>query len=97
MQGRVRVLLTPMGDRIKYQVVGRVHCTRPGQGELPNSGTYDRDDLVWRSVFGSARAVARFLKAGKRTSKIISLYDLGYEDCDRLMSAERRSRKTTGA
>lgn len=89
MQARVRVLLTPMGDRIKYQVVGRIQCTRPGQGEVRNSGTYDRDDLVWRTVFGSARAVARFLGAGKRVSKIISLYDLGYDECDRMMSTQR--------
>lgn len=89
MQARVRVLLTPMGDRIKYQVIGRIHCTRPGQGEMPNSGTYGRDDLVWRTVFGSAREVSRFLRADKRISKIISLYDLGYDECDRLMSADR--------
>ena len=78
-----------MGDRIKYQVVGRIHCTRPGQGELPNSRTYDRDDLIWRAVFGSTREVARFLSANKRTSRIVSLYDLGYEECDELMTAKR--------
>jgi hypothetical protein len=89
VQARVRVLLTPMGDKIKYQLVGTVHCTRPGQGQLRNSGTYDRDDLVWLAVFGSTRALARFLKANKRVSTIVSLYDLGYDACDRIMNAER--------
>jgi hypothetical protein len=87
VRARVRVLLTPLGDKIKYQVVGTVHCTRPGQGQLPNRGTYDRDDLVWRTVFGSARAVASFLASDRRVSKVVSLYDLGYEECDRLMGA----------
>jgi len=89
MQARVPVLLTPMGNKIKYQIVGTVHCTRPGQGQLPNSRTHDRDDLVWLSVFGSARAVATFLAADRRVSKVVSLYDLGYDDCDRIMTSER--------
>ncbi|MFI6984212.1 hypothetical protein ACIBSV_37215 [Embleya sp. NPDC050154] len=81
----MKVLLTPMGNKIKYQIVGTVHCVRPGQGELPNTRTYDRDDLVWLSVFGSAKAVADFLRRGKRTAMVTSLCDLGYSWCDRLM------------
>ena len=80
-----------MGNKIKYRVVGTVHCARPGQGQMPNSRTYDCDDSVWLSVFGSARAVARFLTADKRVSTVVSLYELGYDECDRIMTAERWS------
>ncbi|MGH3240509.1 MAG: hypothetical protein ACRDNL_09015 [Spirillospora sp.] len=79
----------PQTEQREYQVVGHIQCTRPGQGQLPNSGTHHRDDLLWLRVFGSAREVARFLHTDRRTSKTVSLYDLGYDECDRLMTTER--------
>ncbi len=80
---KVRVLLTPMGDRIKFQVVGRVFCGRSG-GELRNSGTYPCDDGLWFSVFGSERERDRFLKRDRRISRVLGLSDLGYDPCDQL-------------
>jgi hypothetical protein len=86
MRARAKVLLTPMGSQIKYQVVGRIVCSWTPEDfqELPNSRALAQDDLVWRSVFGSEREVARFLKRNKQTSKIVSLEQLGYDPCDHL-------------
>jgi hypothetical protein len=89
VDGRVKVLLTPMGNKIKYQIVGTVHCLRQGQGELPNTRTYDRDDAVWLWVFGSRNAVADFLRRNRRAAMVTSLYALGYSRCDRLMLRKR--------
>lgn len=89
MEARVKVLLTPLGNTIKYQLVGRIYCFKMRK-ELRNSGTYDKDDLAWLSVFGSELSIARFLKRNKRISKVLSLYDLGYEQCDRLVPPKHR-------
>ena len=83
MKGRVKVLLTPLGNRIKYRLVGRVYCTRSGD-ELPNSRTYEKEDLIWLGVFGSKLEVKKFLKQNKQISQILSLADLGYDACDQL-------------
>jgi hypothetical protein len=59
MQARAKVLLTPLGNRIKYQVIGRIVCSRM-RTALPNSRTWSKDDLAWIAVFGSEREVAGF-------------------------------------
>jgi hypothetical protein len=83
MQARAKVLLTPLGNRIKYQVIGRIVCSRM-RTALPNSRTWSKDDLAWIAVFGSEREVAGFLKRNRRVSKVLDLQLLGYEPCDHL-------------
>jgi hypothetical protein len=90
-KGRVKVVLTPLGDKIKFRVVGRVYCTRMQQ-ELPNSHTYPKSDLVWLHVFRTWRQVERFLKRNKPVARVISLYDLGYDGYDQLVPAEKSNR-----
>ncbi|HEY1013484.1 MAG TPA: hypothetical protein VGE07_12315 [Herpetosiphonaceae bacterium] len=80
--GRARVTFIPLGDRIGYRVAGTIVCERDGL-ELPGAGTYAKDDLIWLAVFGSRRAVARFLRRGAAISSVVSLLDLGYDPCDR--------------
>jgi hypothetical protein len=81
MRARARVLLTPLGSHIKYQVLGRIVCSRM-QEELPNSRTWVKDNLTWLDVFGSEREIARFLKKNRQVARIISLTALGYDPCD---------------
>jgi hypothetical protein len=83
MRARAKVLLTPLGSHIKYQVLGRIVCSRM-QEELPNSRTWSRDNLVWLDIFGSERDIGRFLKRNRQVAKVISLYVLGYDPCDHL-------------
>ncbi len=84
MKGRVKVLLTPLGNKIKYRIVGRVYCTRLCQ-EVPNSRTYATDDLIWVKVFGSRVEMKKWLKQNKQVARVLSLEDLGYDACDKLM------------
>ncbi len=83
MKGRVKVHLVPLGDKIKYRIAGRIACSRCG--ELCNSRTYTRGDTVWLNVFGSSRAIARFLKRNKQVARVIRLDDLMYDSCDRVI------------
>ena len=83
MKGRVKVILTPLGNKIKFRLVARVYCTQL-DNELPNSRTYQKEDLRWLSIFGSKLEIKKFLKRNKRITKILSLDDLGYDPCDQL-------------
>ena len=85
MIARAKVLLTPLGDKIKFSLVGAVHCSRLKK-QLPSSGTFTKDDLVWRRVFGSSLRIAQFLKRNKQITKVLSLYDLGYEEYDEIVA-----------
>lgn len=83
LAARARVTLIPLRDRIGYRVAGRIVCERSG-AELPKARIYAKDDLIWLGVFGSRRAVARFLRRGAARTIVISLHALGYDSCDRL-------------
>ncbi len=80
---RVRVCLTPLGQRIKYRIVGTVYRTRQGTS-LPNSRTLDRDDLVWVNIFGSLTEVQRFIHRNRSQIRIVALTEMGYDACDRV-------------
>lgn len=78
---RVRVRLTPLGNRIRFEVLSPLFCDQM-QGRVRNRGTYTLNDLVWRRVFRSRRAMQRFLDAGKVVERIMLLRTLWYDDCD---------------
>ena len=78
---RVRVELTPLGDKIKYRIVGRVVCARMGR-EIIKSQTLLRDNWHWLNVFGTRDEVNRFLKKNKKITKTIHINELGYDPCD---------------
>jgi hypothetical protein len=85
MRARVKILLTPLGNKIKYEIKGRIFCSRMNKA-LPNSRTLGKKDLVWKNVFESKNSIDKFLKRNKQRSKIISLYFLGYEECDQIFT-----------
>ncbi len=83
MQARAKVLLTPLGIRIKYQVIGRIVCSRM-RTALPNSRTWSKDDLAWIAVFGSKREVAGFSRgigAYRKSSALIFWATSGVTIC----------------
>ena len=92
MKGRVKLILTPLGGRIKYRIVGRVYCVRM-RSELPNSRTLDQDDLIWLNVFGSRPRIRRFLARAKPIARLVRLGDLGYDECDQLVAEARPARR----
>jgi hypothetical protein len=92
VKGRVKLILTPLGSRIKYRIVGRVYCTRM-HAELPNSHTLDQDDLIWLNVFGSRRRISRFLARARPVAHLVSLGDLGYDECDQFVPEGRPAQR----
>jgi hypothetical protein len=82
-QGRSRVVLIPLGNRIKYRVLGKIFCSQQ-QDYLPHSRVYDATDMVWLGVFGSHRHIQQFLHRNRSQIKILSLSSLGYSFCDHL-------------
>lgn len=77
----VKVTLTPLGDRIKFCIIGTVYCERQKR-LLQRSGTFHRDDLVWNAVFGSRVAVNKFVHRNRTVTKKILISHLGYKPCD---------------
>lgn len=81
---RVLVKVTPVGKgRIKFQVYGRVYCTRNGAALL-RSKTLTADDAVSRRVLGGGEGVRKFLTRGRTAHKLTTLTALGYDECDRV-------------
>ncbi len=80
-QQKVKVELTPLGDKIKFRIVGKVFCSRMNM-EMPKSGTYRKNDLVWNAVFGSRVETAKFLKKNRKINKVMTINLLGYDYCD---------------
>ncbi len=78
---RVRVELTPLGDKIKYRLHGKVFCSRLKR-ELIKSLTLYRDHWFWLNVFGTKDAINRFLKKNKKITRVIFANELGYDPCD---------------
>lgn len=78
------VELTPMGNKIKYQIKGTVLCFKGGEvTQLRNSGVYSRHDLIWLNIF-SKLELKKFIKNNKKIIKKLELHQLGYSSCDRL-------------
>ena len=81
---RIKVELTPLGDKIKFRVVGKVVCASLG-GQLMKSATWHRDNWHWLNVFGTKDAVNRFLKKNKKITRVILANELGYDPCDSIV------------
>jgi hypothetical protein len=78
------VTLTPVnGEQIRYVVRGNVICTRINNMVLTNQLTLGKNDLVWKRVFGKDE-LNIFLSRGQTIKKIVSLSQLGYDQCDRV-------------
>ena len=81
---RAKVELTPLGDKIKYRIYGKVMCRRM-ECEMIKSQVFHRDDFIWLNVFRTKNEIARFLKKNKKINKIIYINQLGYDTCDYLV------------
>lgn len=83
-QGRMKVTLTPMGDKIKMTVAGKVVCERQGT-EMRKSFTYSVDDCAWLSngIFASRDAKRRFMKKGATITKVVGITPW-YDHCDKI-------------
>lgn len=77
---RVKLILTPLGNKIKYRIVGKRFCKEMNQ-EQHNSGTYSRDDLFWKSIFKTPNEMKRFLKRNKARS-VVGDFPMLFDDCD---------------
>lgn len=80
---RAKVIFTPMGNKIKFRVVGKVYCTL-NNCELANSATFFTSDLIWNKVF-SSWGKGRFLNRNKAIAMILDIKLLGYGTCDRVI------------
>lgn len=78
---KVKVALTPLGDRIKFRIFGRIYCKKLNM-ELPNSQTHSKNFGIWYDVFGSKKNTQKFLKRNKVQNLILNPKKLGYDDCD---------------
>lgn len=81
MSNRVKVRLIPMGNRIKYEIFGKMYCSRM-KSEMPNSRTFDKKDFLWLRVFGNKRKVEKFLHRNKTITTVCYPELLGYSACD---------------
>lgn len=62
-------------------------CSAASSGvELPNAGTYGRNDYLWVNVFGSPEKVAAFLARGEPITRRVALGRLYYDPCDRVLT-----------
>lgn len=81
---RAKVELTPLGNKLKFRVQGKVVCER--QGGILKSLTIDRTDRVAISIFGSQRNVDAFLKKNRKINKVVDMEAaLHYSSCDRIV------------
>jgi hypothetical protein len=82
--GRMEVTLTPLGNKIKMTVTGRVVCER--QGEMRKSFTYDVTDGAWlgSGVFKTRAEKRRFMRRGRTIRKVIGITPW-FDNCDRIV------------
>jgi hypothetical protein len=79
---RVKVSLTPLGTKVRIRLQGKVLCPDMNT-ELRNSLTIDCNDLICKRVFGSYEASKKFCAGSKSKTKVVTLSDLGYDQCDK--------------
>lgn len=77
------VRFTPLGNRIKYRITGKVFCNRM-QIEIANNKTYYANDAIWLNVF-TKQELHNFLIRNKPVTKVINLSALGYDSCDNII------------
>lgn len=61
ISNKVKVAITPMGDKIKYRIYGRVYCKKL-QTELPNSQTRSKNFGIWLTFLEAEETLKLFLK-----------------------------------
>ena len=81
MSNKIKVTIYPLGNRIKYRIFGRMYCNKM-KAEIPNSGTFDKYDGLWGTLFGNRRNVEKFLHRNKPITKVCYPELLGYSSCD---------------
>lgn len=80
---RAKIELTPLGNKLKFRVQGKVICKN--EGVIRKSLTIDRTDQVSISIFGSQRKVDAFLKKNRKINKVVDMVSaLHYSSCDRI-------------
>lgn len=93
MGRRTKIEVTPMGNKVKWRVVGRVMCNgslmdgivRPSH-ELRKSITLERTDWFLHTLFGSQRKTDAFLKRNRKRYLVVDLEKtLPYHCCDRVV------------
>jgi hypothetical protein len=78
---RGKVEFTPMGNKIKFRVVGNLVCSRNRLNPIRKSLTCDVDWYVWNKVFTKIEA-QRFIKRNRKICKVIPLGKLWYDHCE---------------
>lgn len=73
----LRVKFTKIGNRIKYELPVKMYCTEM-QTELPNSGTLDKTDCLYKVWLGD---VDKVFKKTNVIYKKVFIYQL-YDPCD---------------
>ena len=77
---RVTVKFTKIGNNIKYRLPFRMWCTDTKRF-IPNSGTYEKTDGIYKTWLGNAKAIDKLFK---QTSVIFKKVELAqvYDPCD---------------
>ena len=71
------------GEKIKMTLPNTIYCTWSKTNDK-KVYTYHKNDMVWKSLFGSNKAVKDFVKQGKKRIFKIDLAPLMFKSCDRL-------------
>lgn len=93
---RAKVLLTPVGAKIRFNVSGTVKCARMKRS-VASTGTFAISDVVWIHVFGSERALRTFLAGNRAVTKTVALSDLGYDSCDSVTARKAPAKRHPAA
>lgn len=77
----VEVTLTPLGDKIKWRIRGKVYCER-NRHFLLNSMTWSKEDLAWNQILGGPLQTKKFLDRNRVVTRVVPITALGFSYCD---------------
>lgn len=69
------------GTKIKMTLPNRIYCT-DYKIAWEKVITLDKEDLLWRAIFGNYNNVKDFVKHGKTRILKVNLKQLGLKSCD---------------
>ena len=79
---RGKVEFIPMGNKIKWRVIGNLVCSRNHNKPVRKTCSSPKDWQQWIDIFGSKDKLNKFLKRNRKITKVIPLTHLGYDYCE---------------